>query len=184
MRLFAAIPASAPARDQVTRLLRELRDLRWPVRWVAEEGIHLTLKFYGEVAVERLDAIAESIGFAIRGTGPLALGLSGLGGFPSMERARVVWAAVEAPPALELLQDRIERHAEALGFPLEGATFRPHITLGRVREGEHLRPEVVARLHATALAGDFTADRVVLYESRLGERGPAYVAMHTFPLIP
>ncbi|MGH7533848.1 MAG: 2'-5' RNA ligase family protein, partial [Gemmatimonadales bacterium] len=64
IRLFAAVPVKFPALERVTALLNELRERPWPVRWVPATGVHLTLKFYGEVADDRVDAIAESIAFA------------------------------------------------------------------------------------------------------------------------
>lgn len=182
IRLFAALPVPAPARDGVVALLRELRELPWPVRWVHEEGIHLTLKFYGEVSEERLEPIAESLNFATAGTGPLGLSLGELGAFPNWDRARVLWAGIEAPPALELLQDRVERHAEALGFAIEGVAFHPHITLGRVREGERLLPPMAARLQARPLDASFSVEEVVLFESRPGASAGGYRPLRTFPL--
>ncbi|MGB7211656.1 MAG: RNA 2',3'-cyclic phosphodiesterase [Gemmatimonadales bacterium] len=182
IRLFAALPVPAPALEQVTALLRELRERPWPVRWVPATGVHLTLKFYGEVADERVDAIAESIAFSVAGTGPLAFQLAPLGAFPSWEKARVVWLGIDAPPALELLQDRVERHAESLGFPIEGATFRPHVTLGRVREGERLSPGAIKALAAHGLTDPFSVDEVVLYQSTLDRHSPAYVPLRTFRL--
>ena len=47
MRLFAAVPVPDPAREQILKLLSRLREGGWPVRWVTEEGLHLTLKFFG-----------------------------------------------------------------------------------------------------------------------------------------
>ena len=60
MRLFAALPIPDPAREEVAALLTRLRASDWPVRWVGDEGLHVTLKFYGEVAPERLEVIEES----------------------------------------------------------------------------------------------------------------------------
>ncbi len=138
MRLFAAVPIPEPAREQILKLLGKLREAGWPVRWVHDEGLHMTLKFFGEVAPERLDVIAEALRFAAHGAETLALELGELGAFPSRNRPRVLWVGVQAPAALELLQDRIERGCEAIGFPPEGAPFQPHVTLGRVREGQRL----------------------------------------------
>lgn len=182
IRLFAALPIPSPARDRVAELLREVRERSWPVRWVSDAGIHLTLKFYGEVGEDRVDAIAESIGFAVDGMTSLPMALSGLGAFPAWDRARVVWAGVEAPSALELLQDRVERSAEALGFPVEGIPFRPHVTLGRVKEGERLTSAVISALQGSSLDGDFSVEEVTLFESRLGGRAPEYVPVRTFAL--
>ncbi|MDQ3137382.1 MAG: RNA 2',3'-cyclic phosphodiesterase, partial [Gemmatimonadota bacterium] len=120
MRLFAGIPVVDEARRETVALLARLRESGWPVRWVHEEGLHLTLKFYGEVASDRLEVIEEAVRFASRGTGSLALRLDDLGAFPSAARPRVLWVGIDGPASLELLQDRLERGGEAIGFPPEG----------------------------------------------------------------
>ena len=117
MRLFAGVPIVDEARREIVSLLGRLRESGWPVRWVPEEGLHLTLKFYGEVAPERLEVIEEAVRFAGQGAGPLALRLDELGAFPSVARPRVLWIGIEGPSALELLQDRLERGGEGIGFP-------------------------------------------------------------------
>ncbi len=174
MRLFVAVPVPDPARVQILRLLGELRGAGWPVRWVHDEGLHMTLKFFGEVGPERLDVIAEALQFAADDAATLALQLGELGAFPSRSRPRVLWVGVVAPPALELLQDRIERGCEAIGFPPEGAPFQPHITLGRVREGQRL-PAKGLDEHADSFDRvPFTGQELVLYESVLTTGGPRY----------
>ncbi|HEX5963603.1 MAG TPA: RNA 2',3'-cyclic phosphodiesterase [Gemmatimonadales bacterium] len=174
MRLFAAVPVSDPARSQILGLLGKLRNASWPVRWVHDEGLHLTLKFFGEVAAERLDVIAEALRFAADGAGALTLQLADLGAFPSRSRPRILWVGVDAPAGLELLQDRIERGCEAIGFPPEGAPFQPHITLGRVREGQRLPPGGLED-HAEGFERvPFVAEELVLYESVLTTGGPRY----------
>ena len=128
MRLFVAVPIVGDARREIVALLARLREREWPVRWVRDEGSHLTLKFYGEVAAERLDVITESVRLACRGSAPLSLRLGARGAFPSMSRPRILWACVDAPPQLGALQERLEQAGEAIGFPPEGAPFRPHVT--------------------------------------------------------
>jgi 2'-5' RNA ligase len=182
MRLFAAVPIPEPARGQVLKLLGDLRTGGWPVRWVNDEGVHMTLKFFGEVAPERLDVIVEALRFAAAGAGPLALRLSELGAFPSRSRPRILWVGIEAPPSLELLQDRIERGCEAIGFPPEGAPFQPHVTLGRVREGQRL-PLHGLEDHADSFEPvPFVAQELVLYESVLTTGGPRYESRLTLDL--
>jgi RNA 2',3'-cyclic 3'-phosphodiesterase len=174
MRLFVAVPVTEPAREQILKLLGRLRSANWPVRWVHDEGLHMTLKFFGEVGPERLDVIAEALRFAAADAGSLALQLSELGAFPSRSRPRVLWVGVDAPPGLELLQDRIERGCEAIGFPPEGAPFQPHITLGRVREGQRLPPGGLDD-HADGFERvPFVGQELVLYESVLTTGGPRY----------
>jgi 2'-5' RNA ligase len=174
MRLFAAVPITDPARGQILNLLSQLREGGWPVRWVHDEGLHMTLKFFGEVAAERLDVIAEALRFAAEGAGALSMRLGDLGAFPTRSRPRVLWVGLEAPPSLELLQDRIERGCEAIGFPPEGAPFQPHVTLGRVREGQRLPPNGLDDHAERFDRVSFVAQQLVLYESVLTTTGPRY----------
>jgi 2'-5' RNA ligase len=176
MRLFAGIPIVDEARREIIALLGRLREGDWPVRWVHDEGLHLTLKFFGEVAPERLEVIEEVVRFAGQDTGPLELQLDGLGAFPSVVRPRVLWVGIAAPPALELLYDRLERGGEGLGFAPEGAPFRPHVTLGRVREGHRLPAGGLEEAGRSLAPASCLANRLVLYESVLTTHGPRYDA--------
>ena len=182
MRLFAAVPLPDPARTQVLKLLSRLREGGWPVRWINDQGLHITLKFFGEVANDRLDVIGEALRYAAHGAGALSLRLGELGAFPTRSRPRVLWVGVEGPPALELLQDRIERGSEAIGFPPEGAPFQPHVTLGRVREGQRVPAGGLEDYADGFEQVPFTAQELVLYESMLTTSGPRYESRLTLDL--
>ncbi|HEU5039488.1 MAG TPA: RNA 2',3'-cyclic phosphodiesterase, partial [Gemmatimonadales bacterium] len=94
--------------------------------------------------------------------------------FPAPGRARVVWIGIEAPPALELLQDRLERRSEGIGFEPEGVPFRPHVTLGRVREGHRCRLAEVEAAAGPYEQVPFLATDLVLYESVATAGRPRY----------
>ena len=182
MRLFVALPIPEPARHVIVALLDRLRGSDWPVRWVRPEGIHLTLKFYGEVAPERLEVIEEAIRLAAAGAGPMSMRLAALGAFPTNARPRILWLGLDAPPALELLQDRLERRGEDIGFPPEGVPFQPHVTLGRMREGHRLPPHALETSDGAPEKVAFLADRIILYESLLSPEGPRYEPRLVLPL--
>jgi 2'-5' RNA ligase len=182
MRLFAAVPIPHPAREQILELLGHLRQGDWPVRWVHDEGLHMTLKFFGEVGAERLDVITEALRFAAAGAGAQALKLGELGAFPTRSRPRILWVGIEAPSSLELLQDRIERGCEAIGFPPEGAPFQPHVTLGRVREGQRFPSRGLDDYSGHFEPVPFVAQELVLYESVLTTGGPRYESRLTLDL--
>lgn len=182
MRLFAGIPVGGEIGTALAAFLRQWRAEPWPVRWVRDDGLHLTVKFYGEVAPEPAAALSAALEQATRGTPILPLQLGGIGAFPSLARAHVLWAGLEAPPALELLVDRIERASAELGYDLEGRPFRPHVTLGRLRDNARLPLEAVRQLERVSPEGNFVADRLVLYQSRPGPGGSTYHPHATFPL--
>ena len=95
IRCFAALPVSADARGELERALAPFRERGLPLRWVRAEGVHITLKFFGEIVRDRLDAISEALTFAAEGIAAFGVTLSTLGVFPDPERARVLWLKEE-----------------------------------------------------------------------------------------
>ena len=181
MRLFAAMPLPEAGRLECATELPTVREAGWPVRWVRDDLAHVTLKFYGEVLPDRRAVIEEALTQAVAGTGPMMLRFDALGAFPTFRRPRVVWLGLEAPPALELLKDRVERTAEGIGFAPEGVPFRAHVTLGRVREGQRLPPGALEQWPAAPFE-PFMVDQAVLFESTLTPQGAEYAQRLTIPL--
>lgn len=182
MRLFAAAPLPPPAQAEFTQVLHALRAEGWPVRWVQDNSAHVTLKFFGEVLPERLDVVSEAVQQATRDAAAMAMRFTSIGAFPDARRPRILWLGLDAPPALELLKDRVERAAEAIGFAPEGVPFRSHVTLGRLRDGQRFPPGAIERVHADPPGQLFTVRQVVLYESELTPAGPRYSSRLTVEL--
>jgi RNA 2',3'-cyclic 3'-phosphodiesterase len=136
------------------------------------------------VAPERLEVIEETVRFASQGAGPLELKLDDLGAFPSAARPRVLWVGIDGPSGLELIQDRLERGGEGIGFPPEGSPFRPHVTLGRVREGHRIPPGGLDDYGDAYGRVAFVGGQLVLYESVLTTKGPRYEPRLTLELTP
>lgn len=105
------------------------------VRWVALDGLHLTLKFLGNIDGARLEEITQRMHRACRGVSTFRLTLSGVGAFPNERSPRVIWAGVKGDlDAVTKLQAGIDAEMSALGFPPEKRPLMPHLTLGRVRD--------------------------------------------------
>ena len=100
MRLFVALNFLPPVREALWAATARLRDLDLPVKWVRGEAVHLTLKFLGDVADERVPELAAALTSAAAGARPLSLALGGFGVFPDFRRPRVVWVGIEPEPGL------------------------------------------------------------------------------------
>jgi 2'-5' RNA ligase len=137
IRSFVAIELSKEAKKGLANLRRELeRDEHRFVKWVDPEGIHLTLKFLGNIPSRRVTEITEAMKKAAQGISPFLLEISGLGAFPSLKQARVVWVGIGGElDKLSTLQQNIDSALAALGFAREERPFLPHLTVARVREG-------------------------------------------------
>jgi 2'-5' RNA ligase len=180
IRTFIAVDMPAESK----RALRVLQDSlkkgsRAPVKWVDPGSIHLTLKFLGATGAGLVPRILEVIAGAVRGVKPFPVELKGLGAFPNLNRARVVWVGLAGDiEKLAVIQGRIEVGLVPLGFPAEGRAFSPHFTLGRVRE--QASPDERRRLGELIAAttfdagGRFTVEAVHLIKSQLTREGPIY----------
>ena len=137
IRSFVAIELPEGAKKGLTRLRNELeRDEHRFVKWVDPGGIHLTLKFLGNIPSKRVTEITEAMKKAAQGISPFLLEISGLGAFPSLKQARVLWVGVGGElDKLSTLQQKIDSALAALGFAREERPFVPHLTLARIREG-------------------------------------------------
>ena len=153
VRLFIAISFPPSLRQAIASATAPMRRAASTVAWVSEERLHLTLKFLGEVDEDRVQPLADALRGVGRGHRRLSLRVGGLGAFPTLRQPRVIWMGVERESRLELLRHDIEAACDGLGYQVEGRAFRPHVTLGRARDG-------LAAEEARALA---TAARAISY---------------------
>lgn len=135
LRTFIAIELDETLRLAIARVQGKFKRLAPPgsVKWVAPDGIHLTLKFLGDTPAGRVPEIEAALRAACAGFAPFEVGVEGRGCFPNFRRPRVVWVAVkDRGQTLARLQAAVERHVAPLGWPTEERGFSPHLTLGRV----------------------------------------------------
>src|SRR3972149_12084812 len=146
MRLFVAVELT----DEVHTALRELGARLEPagadLRWVRREGMHLTLKFIGEVPEAKLPLIQEALA-RVRSAAPVEMKFRGRGYFPHERRPRVFWVGVEASANLPELAAEVEAALEPLGVARENRPSAPHLPLGRFTtlNGLARLPEEIAR---------------------------------------
>ena len=180
IRSFIAIELPGDARHGLARLRRDLeRDEHRFVRWVDPTGIHLTLKFLGDIPSARVAEITAAMGAAVRGISSLRLEVSGLGAFPNLSRPSVLWVGVGGDvDQLARLQQGIDSALGPLGFAREERPFVPHLTLARLRQGAlpMERRKFGELVTSTGFSGKyhFQAEAISLMRSRLTPSGAMY----------
>lgn len=179
--MFVALNLPDGVRQALWAAAAPVRELGLPIKWMRPEGIHVTLKFLGEVADAREVELRAALGRAAAGGHALSLELGGFGAFPRIDRPRVIWAGLEPDPALELLRHRVEQEFMPLGFPAEDRPFRPHLTLGRAARDARPRPHegleqtlIALRHHENTLIA-----AVDLMQSVLQSEGATYQIRHS-----
>jgi 2'-5' RNA ligase len=179
------------AMDPPPEVLRRIVDiqevlkktLRGPISWVRPEGIHLTLKFFGDMAAEDLQPISEVVSGQAAGMRPLHLNIKGLGVFPGIRRPRVLWLGVGGEVArLIALQGVLDQGFETCGIKKEERPFRAHLTLARIKSPQGLSglDKVLEEKEAES-AGPFEAKGLILFKSDLTPKGAIYTVLADFP---
>ena len=190
MRMFAAVVPPQDVLEELEEFLgprQEAGPESAPFRWTRPESWHLTLAFMAEVPERSLDDLLERLGRAGSRRDPFTLRIAGGGAFPNPSRAKVLYAGVEAGPEdLEELR-RLSTGARAAagksGAPADGATFRPHLTLARMR-----RPVEATRwlrVLSTYRSREFTVTDFDLVRSHLGQgpgNRPRYETVQSFAI--
>lgn len=186
LRAFIAIQLSDELKRHIGSIQDELRRSAKGGRigWTRPDGIHLTLKFLGDIGESQIQPLHGVLARAAAGAKPFTLEAKGVGGFPTPRAPRVIWIGLhgdaDSMAALNRLQGAIEEGAEALGFKKEGRPFTPHLTLARVRD----RMDGLDRLlesNRDRAAGRFTAASVGLIKSELRPAGAIYTTLVEVP---
>ena len=187
MRCFIAIDITEDIRAELAELQKDLAgrvDIRkGDVKWVKPEGVHLTLKFLGEVPDSQIAELCNVVKEIANRHKPFDFAVKEVGSFGGRS-ARVLWvgAGLDCPELLELQKD-LEERLDTAGWPREGRKFSGHLTLCRIRNaraGEKLGE--AARQYGHCDLGTIRAAAICVYESQLKPEGPIYTRLGNYTL--
>ena len=179
IRAFVAIELPDELKLELGQLEAQLKSEKqtW-VKWIDPNSIHLTLKFLGNIAVDKTGEITTAMEEAARGIPPFHLKVKDLGVFPNLKRVQVTWVGLSGEvDKLSQLQQRLESNLERLGFAPESRAFTPHLTLARLRNQASLdeRQRFGQLIAETEFeAGSIKVDAISLMRSQLTRAGAIY----------
>jgi len=184
IRAFLAIELPDALHPGLAQVQGELKRSRADVRWVPVGNIHLTLKFFGNVPEDEIEALAQAARQAAAQAAPLQLQATSAGAFPSPQAPRVVWLGLggDVLPLTQLFY-RLEKAFAALGYPPEGRSFNPHLTLGRVKSPAN-RERLAKMLEKLPPLNwpPFEVKELILFQSVLSPQGSKYTPLQVIPL--
>jgi 2'-5' RNA ligase len=179
-RVFCAVELPEEVRGRMLEHIERLRRDAGEVAasWSRVENIHLTLKFFRNVAVDQIATISAAASRAVKEFSPFEIEVGGTGVFPRASRAQVLWIGVHDPSKqLSALQQRLENACEAAGFPKEDRAYRPHLTIARIRHPEGARRLAETHLQMQFKSLPMTLNELVLFRSQLSSKGSKYTAL-------
>ncbi len=180
VRSFIAIELPDELKVGLTQLKAQLKMSKQPwVKWVNPYSIHLTLKFLGSIAADRISEITRAMEEAIQGISPFHLEVKDLGVFPNLRRVQVAWVGISGEvDKLSQLQRHLESNLAHLGFASERRPFTPHLTLARLHNQASLdeRQRFGQLIATTKFEATYTVkvDTISLMRSQLTREGAIY----------
>jgi len=176
MRTFIAVELDPKIKSALSELIDRLSPKDADVKWVKKQGMHITLKFLGEVPETKIQDIIYSLRKACDSLDSFQLCFRGTGFFPPKNKLpRVLWAGIEQSPHLAILHERIEVELGKLGFLREKRSFHPHLTLGRVKSSKNINALLEElEKHRETNFGRMKAEKVALIKSTLKPAGAEY----------
>ena len=185
MRTFVAVLLAPQVRSSLIELGTRLGWTLPPglVRWSGENQLHLTVRFLGQTSPAAVPEIGTAMAEAAARFGRFEVTLGDLGYFPNRHRPNVIWVGILDPDGgLTDLRERLDVSLLAIGWPPEGRSFHPHLTLGRARGRLRIPDEAIWR--EPALAATVPIESVHLMQSTLKPSGAEYAELHRIDLEP
>jgi 2'-5' RNA ligase len=177
IRTFVAIPLPDHVKRFLSNVQSELRSARLPAAWPDPDRFHLTLKFLGPTPRDMLLPIQSAMADLSGAFPELTLKAEGMGVFPNVKKARVVWSGIRGQTRqLTQVVTALDRQLHAIGIPAQSRPFFPHITLARIKKPvrQGVMNPLIKRFE-NEISPAFRAKGLVFYESRLSPEG----AVHT-----
>ena len=151
------------------------------INWIPEDNFHLTLRFIGDTTREQLYTLVDRLEELALLFDPFDISVEGAGYFSSKGKPRVLLVKIKYPEVLSKLVAGVERAVVETGFHAELKTFRPHLTLGRIKhlESRTRFTEVLDSIDKIEYQHQ-TVDEFIIYQSILRPEGPAYKPIQKF----
>lgn len=143
--------------------------------WSRPENIHLTMKFFGNVAQAKAPVISEVLARVAKEFSPIDIAVGRTGVFPRPSRPQVLWIGIDdRTGALAKLQKQVEEECAREGFPQEDRAFRPHLTIARIRKPNNANRLAEAHLRLEFTPVELIVNELVLFRSELSPKGSRY----------
>jgi len=182
-RLFAAIQIIPDERflSIYYDLKRQLKDEK--IRWVKPENLHITLKFFGETPIEKIDAINKVFESITINHHPFKLRLQETGIFGSRYKPRVIWFGIENNGKFISLAHEILKEADKTGFLLDRQNFVPHLSLARMKvvRSKVAFQQAIDSVH-NVFVQEIKVSSISLFESKLMPAGVVYNRIEEYKL--
>lgn len=172
-RMFIAVELPQEVRKKLIELQKNLNLPE--AKLVKPEAMHLTLVFLGNVDEEKMKIASQELKKDLASFGTFSVSIKGLGAFPKLSKAHIVWVGLDGVKKLKELEDKIRHRLKSMNFRLEDRPFMPHLTIARLRQKTDLA-NLIKKIKDLELA-EFGVKDIIIFESKLTPLDPIHKAI-------
>ena len=172
MRLFIGIDLDSKIKEELSKIIENLKKIKLDAKWVKKENLHLSLKFLGEVSEDKLEKIKEIILKVSKNLNPIEISTQNFGFFPNQNYPRVFFIGTDKEEELKKVASSLEDELEKIGFEKEDR-FKSHITLARFRSLKNI-DLLKKELKNIDISLRFNFTEICLFKSTLTSDSPIY----------
>jgi 2'-5' RNA ligase len=182
IRCFVAVEVPATVLSVIEHYIQALKKIIPDIHWAKVNGIHITLKFLGEIKPDLVKQVEEILIPLSHIYKPFTVKVKGTGCFPNKSKPRIFWLGLEqdSTDSLSEIHEWIETNLKPLGFSEEERGFSPHLTLGRVKKPQNFAPLFTFMEKTPFSEQVFKVDKIVLMRSELKPAGAEYSVIRSY----
>jgi RNA 2',3'-cyclic 3'-phosphodiesterase len=183
IRSFIAAEIDVRSRQKISELIADLKKSNADAKWITEDQMHLTLKFLGNISEGDVQKISCALSGILDNFKSFEISFSAIGAFPGIDNPSVVWLGVnKGAECLVTLNKSIELSLEQIGFKKETRSFKPHLTLARIRSRRNISNliKTIEEINANlSLKENIGINKLTLFQSILSPKGAEYKVIRT-----
>ena len=180
MRLFLGIDIPQTNKDSIDEQLVPIRKEYPQLAWVPKHNYHVTVEFFGEVNIDKQNALIHKIEDMLYDQEEFHLfaGESDL----FINNKLTIYLNFLREKKLEALVERVRETAALDNLPRK--KFVAHLSLAKSRIFSKQQYFVLKKkVEKLSIDAEFAIQELVLFESDLQGKEPQYKKIHTFPLL-
>lgn len=181
IRIFYALKIPQNIKDFIIKKRDEISHVHEGKKWEAENKLHVTLKFVGDVDEKKLPSIFNDLDKIEKKFFSYQCNLTKFDFFYRNGDPSILWIGLNVEPSLDGLVNELNTIFSSYGSKIEKRNFRPHITLLRLKKNpgnnfvksfkDYILPE-----------NKFFANQTALIKSELLPAGSVYTELKNYNL--
>jgi 2'-5' RNA ligase len=176
MRLFTAIPLP----DEIKQAVGELTRGRLPVPYISTTSLHITLNFFGELSDSEVDKVKKVFDMTAKGLEKFPIQFDKL-----LKVREQIHLTVIENERLKTIQSLLQKAFEKEKFTFQNRPYYAHVKLTNLHMDKvmHSERKLDDFPQDELKKLNFTAEKIVLYESKLLLHHAKHISLIEFDLV-